>query len=360
MSFDRVIICIMALFAILGGLDRIFGNRLGLGKAFEEGISTMGPLALSMVGIMVLSPVLATLLTPVVTPLFSLMGADPAVFAGSILALDMGGAPLARELAASPQAAEFGGILIGSTLGATVSFTIPFAMSALSGEMRGDAARGILWGVVTIPFGVLLGGFAAGFSAKLILLNTLPVLLLSLLIALGLWKTERFMLRAFSAFGWLITALATIGLVAAGVETTTGWILIPGLGDLSDAFIVVGEIAIVLAGALPLLTLLQKLLGKPMASLGKRLKINETAVAGLVATLANSIAAFAMAPRMDKRGRIVNMAFAVSGAFVFGDHLAFTAGDDPAMVGPMIIGKLCAGILAILLALWATKKEKTL
>lgn len=360
MSFDRVIICIMALFAVLGAVDRILGNRLGAGKAFEEGISTMGPLALSMVGIMVLSPVLATLLTPVVTPLFSLMGADPAVFAGSMLALDMGGAQLARELAATPDAAQFGGILIGSMLGATVSFTIPFAMSALSGEMRGDAARGILWGVVTIPFGVLAGGLGAGFSAKLILLNTLPVLLLSLLIALGLWKAERFMLRAFSAFGWLITGLATIGLVAAGVERTTGWVLIPGLGDLSDAFIVVGEIAIVLAGALPLLTLLQKLLGKPMANLGKRLKINETAVAGLVATLANSIAAFAMAPRMDKRGRIVNMAFAVSGAFVFGDHLAFTAGFDPTMVGPMIIGKLCAGILAVILALWATKKEKSL
>ena len=54
------------------------------------------------------------------------------------------------------------------------------------------------------------------------------------------------------------------------------------------------------------------------------------------------------------------MAFAVSGAFVFGDHLAFTAGDDPAMVGPMIIGKLAAGILAVILALWATKKEKSL
>ena len=160
MSFDRVIICIMALFAILGGLDRFFGNRLGLGKAFEEGISTMGPLALSMVGIMVLSPVLATLLTPVVTPLFTLIGADPAVFAGSILALDMGGAPLARELATSPQAAEFGGILIGSTLGATVSFTIPFARNAGRRRPGHPVGRGYhpLWGPAR--------GLCSGFFRK--------------------------------------------------------------------------------------------------------------------------------------------------------------------------------------------------
>ena len=59
MSADRLILILMACFAVLGGLDRIFGNRIGMGKAFERGFMTMGPLALSMIGMIVLAPVLA-------------------------------------------------------------------------------------------------------------------------------------------------------------------------------------------------------------------------------------------------------------------------------------------------------------
>ena len=68
MSFDKIIILIMAGFSIIGGLDRIFGNRLKLGTAFENGIKTMGELALSMIGIMVLAPVPANRRSPVPAP----------------------------------------------------------------------------------------------------------------------------------------------------------------------------------------------------------------------------------------------------------------------------------------------------
>ena len=51
MSAHEIIIWIMAAFAAAGTLDRIFGNRLGLGKEFENGIQTIGTLALAMAGI---------------------------------------------------------------------------------------------------------------------------------------------------------------------------------------------------------------------------------------------------------------------------------------------------------------------
>ena len=53
---------------------------------------------------------------------------------------------------------------------------------------------------------------------------------------------------------------------------------------------------------------------------------------------------------MDPKGKLLNVAFAVSAAFVFGDHLGFTAGVDQAMVTPVIIGKLVAGITALIVA----------
>ena len=41
MSFHEILIAVMAVFALLGAADRIFGNRWGLGKEFEEGILAM-------------------------------------------------------------------------------------------------------------------------------------------------------------------------------------------------------------------------------------------------------------------------------------------------------------------------------
>lgn len=71
--------------------------------------------------------------------------------------------------------------------------------------------------------------------------------------------------------------------------------------------------------------------------LGGLLGMNDTAAAGLIASLANSIAMFGMVKDMDQRGKVINVAFAVSAAFVFGDHLGFTAGFDPEMLVPVIL-----------------------
>ena len=136
MSAYEIVIAVMAGFSILGAIDHIIGNRLGLGKEFEEGILAMGSLALAMIGIISLAPVLASVLKPVVVPVFSFWGADPAMFAGTILACDMGGGSLAAEMAADPQAALLGGVITASMLGATIVFTIPVALGILQPEDR--------------------------------------------------------------------------------------------------------------------------------------------------------------------------------------------------------------------------------
>ena len=358
MSFHEILIGIMAVFAVLGALDRIFGGRFGLSKEFEEGILAMGSLALAMVGIVSLAPVLANLLKPVVVPIFSLLGADPAMFAGTILACDMGGGPLAVELTDNPDAAMLGGVLTGSMLGATIVFTIPVAMGILREEDRPAMAKGILCGIVTIPLGVLAGGLTAGFALGMVLRNLIPIVLIALLIVLGLWKAENAMVRGFAVFGKIVVAVVTVGLAAAIVEALTGFVVISGLAPISEGFATVGTIAIVLAGAFPLVFVITKLLRKPLLSLGKVLGINDTAAAGLIASLANSIATFGMVKDMNERGKVVNIAFAVSAAFVFGDHLGFTAGFAPEMMGAMIVGKLVGGVTAVALALFLTRGEE--
>ena len=358
MSINEIIIYIMVIFAALGALDRIFGSRFGLGEKFEEGIMAIGALSISMVGIIALAPVIANLLKPVIVPVFGLLGADPAMFAGSILANDMGGAPLAQALALNEDAGNFGGLIVGAMLGPTIVFTIPVALGIIREEDRKYLATGVLAGVITIPIGSLAGGLAAGYSFTMVLKNLIPIIIFAVLIALGLWKFESAMVKGFTYFGKFVVAVITLGLGVGIIEQLTGIVLIPGMNPIGEGFEVVADIAIVLAGAFPLVYVITKVFKKPLMGLGKVLGMNEVAAAGLVASLANSIPMFGMMRDMDDRGKVLIVAFAVSAAFVFGDHLGFTAGFNQDMIFPMIVGKLVGGITAVFAALILVRNKK--
>ena len=129
MLITQIITYIMAVFAAAGAIDRILGNRFGLGSKFDQAFHTMGPLALSMAGMLVIAPVIADILGPVMTPAFRLLGADPAVFAGMFMGTDMGAAPLVEALALDPRSAAFSGFVISSMMGATIVFHITLVNS---------------------------------------------------------------------------------------------------------------------------------------------------------------------------------------------------------------------------------------
>ena len=354
MGINEIIIYIMVAFAVLGALDRMIGNRFGLGEKFEEGIMAIGVLSISMIS---LAPVLAKVLEPVVVPVFQFFGADPSMFVGAILANDMGGASLAQAMAIDPDAGNLSGLIVGASLGGAVVFMIPAALGILQKEDHKYLATGVLAGVITVPIGSFVGGLVAGYSVGMLFSNLVPIIIFAVLIALGLWKFEQAMIKGFTYFGKFIVALITLGLIAGIVEELTGIVVIPGMAPISEGFVVVADIAMVLAGAFPMVHVLTKVLAKPLAKVGKLLDINEVAVAGMVACLANSVPMFGMVKDMDKRGKVVSLAFATSAAFVFGDHLGFTAGFNAEMIVPMIVSKLVGGVTAVVVALWMVRKE---
>lgn len=352
MDINVIIVWIMMIFMLLGAIDRIIGNKFGLGEEFENGIIAMGALALAMVGVVSLAPVLARILGPVITPVYQFLGADPAFFATTLLAIDMGGYPLAMELALTPEAGRYAGIILGSMMGPTIVFTIPVALSIIKKEDQRWLAMGILAGMITIPIGCIVGGLIAGWPVGMVLINMVPVVIVSLLIAIGLWRIPEKMITGFNYFGKGVVIMITIGLAASIFETLTGVVLIPGMAPISDGISAVGSIAIVLAGAYPMVKFITKVFSKPLMSLGKVLGMGDVSAAGMIATLANNIPMFAMMKDMDNRGKVLNSAFAVSAAFTFGDHLGYTAGiGEQALIFPMIVGKLVAGITAVAVAM---------
>ncbi|MBM7869087.1 ethanolamine transporter [Clostridium pascui] len=356
MSINQIIIYIMVVFMLIGAIDKILGNKFGYGEKFEEGIMAMGALTIAMVGIMSFAPVLANVLKPIVVPLYKALGADPSMFATTLLACDMGGYPLAQQLAEDPNIAPFAGLILGSMMGPTIVFTIPVALGIIEKEDHKFLAKGVLAGMITIPLGCFVGGLVAGLAPIIILKNLTPIIIFAVLIALGLKFIPDKMIKGFTYFGKFIMIICIVGLAAIIVETLTGIVIIPGMAPISEGITVVGSIAIVLAGAYPLVYFITKVFKRPLMKVGSLLGIGEVAAAGMVATLANNIPMFGMMKDMDERGKIINVAFAVSAAFVFGDHLGFAAGVNKNMIAAMIVGKLVAGATAVVVACLITPK----
>lgn len=340
----------MAVFAVIGALDKITGNHLKLGDEFEKGILTLGPLSLSMIGMMTIAPALSNLLLPVITPVANLLHFDPSALAGILIANDMGGAALADGVATDPLLGSFHGLCVASMLGATVSFTIPVALRSSKKENHDDVLLGLLCGIATIPVGCFISGLVMGIKPLTVLLNLSPALLISVIIILGLLFLRKITVKIFSIFGKFITILITAGLALGIFQQLTGKVILKNTAPIMESAATVFTICITLAGTFPLIAIISKILKKPLSALGKKLDLDDTSVVGLIATLANSIATMESADRMNRKGRVLNLAFAVSAAFVFGDHLAFTLSYNDDHIIPVIVGKLVAGITALVLA----------
>lgn len=395
---NKIIMIIMMSFMGIAAIDRIlkqFGgaeavlSKIGLGalgraitgagSQFEEGFMAMGALGLAMVGVIAIAPVLAQVLGPVIIPAYQAVGASPAMFATTLLANDMGGFFLAKELATVNGVVDnaswlYAGLILGAMMGPTIVFSIPVAIGIIDEKDRRFLAMGVLAGMVTIPLGCIAGGLVAMYSGisiggqpvvftwGLILQNLIPVLFFSVLVAVGLWLIPERMISGFQVFAKILVSLITIGLAAAVLQTTLGFTLIPGMdpifmvagdkpGEVMRAVEVIGYIACVLLGAYPMVFLLSRWFEKPLMGVGSLLKMNNNAAAGMVATLANNIPMFGMLNKMDDRGKVLNVAFAVSAAFTFGDHLGFTAANMPGMIFAVIVGKLVGGVTAVMVAM---------
>ena len=356
-------------------MDYVIGNKLGVGEEYERAFKLFSSMALSMIGMIVLAPMIARLLTPVLGFMSETLGLDPSILPAMLLANDMGGAPLSTQVATDPTMGMFNGLVVSSMFGCTISFTIPFALGLVAKENYRELCFGLLCGVVTIPVGCFVSGLICGIGILPLLLNLLPLVIFSGIIAAALILAPNACVKVFKVFGLIIKALIILGLTMGIYNfliqkitpvtlfgNTLDLPLIPYLDTVESGAMVCLNASIVMTGMFPLVTLISRLLNKPLKSVGSRLGIDEKSSLSLVACLATSATTFGMMNDMNKKGMLVNSAFAVSGAFTFCSHMAFTmafpGGEDYLM--PMIVGKLISGIAAIVMAflLYGTLTQK--
>ena len=345
---------IMAFFAILGGIDYFLGNKFGIGKEFERGIMLLGTMMLTMVGMIVISPLLAEMMKPLTGAMSGML--DPSLLPAIVLANDMGGAHLAVSVAGNELVGIYHALIVAAMMGATISFTIPFALGIVK-ERRREMLLGLLCGIVTIPVGSFLGGLILGIPVVVLLVNLFPLALISAVIAFGVLKFPDTCVRIFGAFGTVIKAVVVLGLVIGIVEFLTKWDIVPHTYDIGVGGDIIVNASCTMAGAFPLVGIITRLLKRPLTALGPKLGMNERSVVGFLSTIATSAITFGVMDDMDKKGAMLNSAFAVSAAWLVAGHLAFTMAFTEeqgivltSLLPAYFVAKLVSGIFAVLLA----------
>lgn len=355
MNPSKIIMIVMAIFFVLGALDRLIGNKFGLGAEFERAFGLMGNIALSVLGLMAAAPILAKGLSFVIEPLFGLIGADPSMFPGIIMSCDVG-YPLSEVMAHDPEIALFGGLIVGSVMGNTISFVIPVACGLIKKDHYKALAVGILAAFVLDPVACFIGGLMMGLSPLVLLINLIPVIIISILIIIGLFKAPNATITLFRWFAKLIMAVITVGLCAAAVEAMTGFVVIPGMNSIKDGFKTVGTIILSIGGSLPLLFVLRKLLRKPLEALGKLLGVNNISVLSMIISVTSIVPGYTSYSEMNTRGRVLFAAFTGAASAAFGSHLGFTAATDQTIVAPMLVAQFVAGFFSIFTGLFFAKR----
>lgn len=347
---------IMIIFSILAGIDKILNNRFGLGEKFDEGFKSLGGLALSVIGIYSISPLIAKGLIPILSPLGKLINSDPSVFIGSLLAPDLGGYNTAVVIANTKAVGEYNGLILSSMLGTIISFTLPVAIGLISKEDFDYFAKGVLAGIMTIPLGMIAGGIMMKIQFKDIMFSLIPVLLFSVLVIWGLVKAQEKTIKIFNSLGKVIISISTFGLVVSIMNHMFD-LGIVDIIPLEEGAILIVKIGIILSGAYPLFYLLSKVLHKYLSKIGERLELDQYSILGIFSSLANCIPMMGIYDKMNSKGKILNAAFAVSGAFTFGGQLGYISSVAPDMVNSYITSKLTAGFTAILVASIMIKLE---
>ena len=349
-----IISWVMAVFTVLGGIDYLLGNKFGIGKEFERGIMLLGTMMLTMVGMIVLAPLFAELLRPLMGVMDGML--DPSLLPAIILANDMGGAHLAVEVANQELLGVYHALIVAALMGATISFTIPYALGAVKKRKR-EMLLGLLCGIVTIPLGALLGGLILGLPILPLLVNLLPLAVVSAVIAFGVIRFPDACVRIFSVFGIVIKVIVIFGLLVGIFEFLTKLDIIPHTYEIGVGGNIIINAACTMAGAFPLVAILTRLLKKPLSALGRRLSMNDRSVVGFLSTIATNVITFGVMDEMDEKGAMLNSAFAVSAAWMVAGHMAFTIAFAeeksitlPTLMPAYFAAKLTASVFAVLLA----------
>ena len=117
---------------------------------------------------------------------------------------------------------------------------------------------------MTIPIGSFVAGLICKLNPLSLLINLLPLVILSAIVGIALIFVPKICMKCFSVFGFFIRALAIVGLVCAVFTFLTKKVICPSFDTLENAALICVNACVTLSGALPVMFVVEKLLNKPL------------------------------------------------------------------------------------------------
>ena len=236
--------------------------------------------------------------------------------------------------------------------------SIPFAVMAMTTllKLTGTPVRETLSNTTPENFNLV-------YTWGQIWLNMLPIVVFCLILALLLRFFIDIMVKAFLVFGRALDIGIKIVLVLSIVEYFTGifsrifsgWAFAPIIADAEDQFRALenaGYIALMLAGAYPMIYLIDKFFGKALQRLGAKCGFTTTGSIGIFATCAEQIAMFGIVKKMIPAEKVKVVALSVCGSWLLGAHISITANFQPSLLAIILIGKMIGAVIAVFFAIW--------
>ena len=192
-----------------------------------------------------------------------------------------------------------------------------------------------------------------------LLINLLPIIILCVILVIALYVSYDKTIFVLTLFGYLIRIISILlfGMVVLQLFFDTLPFTTTAL--ISDAMVIVLRMCIVVCGSMILSDLIIKRFSRMIFMIGQKLGVNSASVMGLLLSLGTSIAMIPLFSQMDRKGKMMNAAFSVSGAYVLGGQLGFISSVvDGNGVIIYMISKIIAGLLAIVFVLIFYREEK--
>ena len=333
------IILILLCFAALGLLDKICKNRLGLASSFDKGIVTMGDFMMSVGGFYCIA--------------IAFLNGHAGFFVNqemsisSLLAPDLGGYSIVESMTNSESILIFCGVLLTSTLGCLISFQLPIFLNGLHTEDLTHYLKGTVYGIAGLVPVLMLCGFL--LKIEHFLVSFLPVILICAVLMGVFFLSFQTLIRVLT---WFSQVVQIAGYIFFFLVCLTFFF---GVGFteerlIDEALRIVFQMSIIVCGSLVFCEIILRKFSSQIEKIGKFLKIDKYSVMGMILSLGTSVAMLPLYEKMNTKGKILNAAFALSGAFVFGGQLGFIAGVCPESVTWFIVVKLVAGMAGLVIA----------
>ena len=241
----------------------------------------------------------------------------------------------------------FCGVLLTSTLGCLISFQLPIFLNELDKDDLNHYLKGVVYGILGL-LPILIG---CGFLLRIdhFLIVFLPVILICAIL-IGLF---------FISFQTLIVVLTLFSKLVQFVGYIFFFLVcltfffnmnFTNATLINEALRIVFQMSIIVCGSLVFCEIILRKFSNQIEKVGQILNIDKYSVMGIILSFGTSIAMLPLFSKMNRKGKIFNAAFSLSGAFVFGGQLGFIASVNSTSVTWFVVVKLLAGILGLVIA----------